>query len=57
VTSVTKDGTQKLPKKIKIFETYSHDHSLESSRGTLSDGSISFFILREKMHLLNPGSH
>jgi hypothetical protein len=40
VTSVTKGGTQKLPKKFKIVETYRQDHSLESSRGTLSDGSI-----------------
>jgi hypothetical protein len=39
VTSVTEGGTQKLPKKFKIFETYRHDHSLESSQGALSDGT------------------
>jgi hypothetical protein len=33
VTSVTKGGTQKLPKEIKIVKTYLHDHSLESSWG------------------------
>jgi hypothetical protein len=27
VTSVTKGRTQKLPQKIKIVETYWHDHS------------------------------
>jgi hypothetical protein len=31
VTSVTKGGTQKLPNKFKIVETYWHDHSSESS--------------------------
>jgi hypothetical protein len=35
VTSVTKGGTQKLPKKYNIVETYWHDHSLESSWGAL----------------------
>jgi hypothetical protein len=35
VTSVTKGGTQKFPKKFnKIVETYWHDHSLETSSGT-----------------------
>jgi hypothetical protein len=43
-TSVTKGGTQKLPQKIKIVETYWPDHSLESSSGALSDGTISFSI-------------
>jgi hypothetical protein len=33
VTSVTKGGTQKLPKTFTIVGTYWHDHSLESSRG------------------------
>jgi hypothetical protein len=37
VTSVTKGGTQKLPKTLKIVETYGHDHSLESSWGAVSD--------------------
>jgi hypothetical protein len=36
-TSVTKGGTKKLSKKLKIVETYRHDHSLESSGGALSD--------------------
>jgi hypothetical protein len=31
VTSVTRCGTHKLPKKFSIIETYWHDHSLESS--------------------------
>jgi hypothetical protein len=44
VTFVTKDGTQKLPQKFNIVETYWHDHSLESSWGALSDGTISFSI-------------
>jgi hypothetical protein len=47
VTSVTKGGTHKLPrKKFKIVQTYSHDHSLERYGGTLSDGTctISFSI-------------
>jgi hypothetical protein len=39
VTSVTK-GKQKLPKNVSIVGTYWHDHSLESSWGTLSDGTI-----------------
>jgi hypothetical protein len=36
--------TQKLPKTFKIVKTYMywHDHSLESSWGALSDGTISF---------------
>jgi hypothetical protein len=44
LTSVTKGRTQKLPQKIKIAETYRHDHSLESSWGALSDGTIRFLI-------------
>jgi hypothetical protein len=44
VTSVTKGGTQKLAKEFKIVETYRHDHSLESFRGALSDGTISLSI-------------
>jgi hypothetical protein len=43
-TFVTKGGTQILPKTFTIVETYSHDHSLESSWGALSDGTISFSI-------------
>jgi hypothetical protein len=43
-TSVTKGGTQKLSKKINIVGTYWHDHSLESSWGALSDGTIVFPI-------------
>jgi hypothetical protein len=43
VTSVTKDGTQKLPKKFKIVETDWHDHSLEIFWGANSDGTIYFF--------------
>jgi hypothetical protein len=42
-TSITKGGKQKLQKNIKIVKTYWHDHSLESSWGALSDGTISFF--------------
>jgi hypothetical protein len=56
VTYVTKGGTQKLPQKFKIVETYWHDHSLESCWGGLSDGTISFSIhsfFWEKMHFLN----
>jgi hypothetical protein len=48
-------GTQKLSKN-KIIETYWHDHSLESSWGALSDGTIILFdstILGGKMHFLN----
>jgi hypothetical protein len=45
VASVTKGGTHKLYKRfIKIVETYWHDHSLESSWGALSDGTICFSI-------------
>jgi hypothetical protein len=41
VTSVNKGGTQELPKKtFKIVKTYWHDHSLESSWGAPSDGTI-----------------
>jgi hypothetical protein len=36
--------TQNLSKKIKIVETYRYNHSLESSRGALSDGAISLSI-------------
>jgi hypothetical protein len=43
-TSVTVSGTQKLPPKNKIVETYRHDHSLQSTGGALSDGTISFEI-------------
>jgi hypothetical protein len=54
VTSVTKGGTQKLPQKFKIVETYWHDHSLESSWGALSDDTISFSIIfGGNMHFLN----
>jgi hypothetical protein len=42
--TVTKGRTQKLPKKLKIVETHWHDHSLESSWGACSDGTISFSI-------------
>jgi hypothetical protein len=45
---VTKGGTQKLPKRFQIVETYRHDHSLESSCGALSDGTIF-----EKVHFKN----
>jgi hypothetical protein len=51
VTSATKGGTQKLPKKFKIVETYWRDHSLESFWEALSDGAISCsnqFVLGEK---------
>jgi hypothetical protein len=44
VTSVTKCGTQKLPKIVEIVETYRHDHSLESSCGALSDGTRRYSI-------------
>jgi hypothetical protein len=39
----TKGRTQKWPKKLKIVETYSHDHSLESSSRAHSDGTIGVF--------------
>jgi hypothetical protein len=44
VTKGMKGGTQKLPQKFMIVETYWHDHSLESSWGALSDGTISSSI-------------
>jgi hypothetical protein len=44
VPSVTKGGTQKLPPKFKIVETYRHDHSLESSWGALSDEFLGHLI-------------
>jgi hypothetical protein len=47
VTSVTKGGIEKLPKKFKIDERkkrYWPDHSLERSWGALSDDNISFSI-------------
>jgi hypothetical protein len=44
VTVVTKGGTQKLPQKNQIVESYWHDHSLESSSEALSDSTISFSI-------------
>jgi hypothetical protein len=43
VTSVTKGRTPKLLKGFYNFKTY-YDHTLESSRGALSDGTISFPI-------------
>jgi hypothetical protein len=43
-TSVTMSGTQKSRKQFKIVWTYWHDHSLESSWGALSDGTIGFPI-------------
>jgi hypothetical protein len=50
-------GTQKLPKKFKIVETFWRDHSLESSWEALSDGvGISFLIqliFGDKIHFLN----
>jgi hypothetical protein len=52
VTSVTKGGTQKLPKKDKIVEIYWHDDSLESSWGPLSDGIIWFSHFWGKMHFV-----
>jgi hypothetical protein len=55
VTNMTKGGTQKLPKTFKGCRTYWHDHSLESSGGALSDGTISFSIrpiLGEIVHFL-----
>jgi hypothetical protein len=33
-----------IAKKIKIVETYRHDHALEMSWGALSDGTITFSI-------------
>jgi hypothetical protein len=44
MTSVTKGGTQKLPQKFKIVETYWRDHSLESSCVARPDGTTSFSI-------------
>jgi hypothetical protein len=53
VTSVTKDGTQKLPQNFKIVETYWHDHSIESSWGALSDDiTLVFQLFSGKMHFL-----
>jgi hypothetical protein len=44
VTSVTKGGRDtESAKEFKIVETYWHDHSLESSGGVLSVGTISFY--------------
>jgi hypothetical protein len=37
---------QKLTQKFMSVETYWHDHSLESSRGALSDSTICFSILK-----------
>jgi hypothetical protein len=54
VTSVTKSRTQKLSQKIKIVERYWHDHSLESTWGALSDGTISFLI-QFLGELISPG--
>jgi hypothetical protein len=34
------DGAPKLPKQVKVVERYYHDHSLESSWGAISDGTI-----------------
>jgi hypothetical protein len=50
VTSVTKGGTQMLPKTFSIVETYWHDHSLESSQGALSDDTLSFKIVKTYWH-------
>jgi hypothetical protein len=50
VKCVTKGGTQKLTPKIKVDETYWHDHSLESSWGAFPDGTINF---QGGMHFLN----
>jgi hypothetical protein len=46
----------KIAQKVKIVETYWHDHSLESSWEALYDGAISCsiqFILGGKIHFLN----
>jgi hypothetical protein len=43
ILSVTKGGTQKLHKNVKIVETYRHDHSLESCGGAVSDCTVKFF--------------
>jgi hypothetical protein len=48
VTSVAKGGKHKLPKNIKIVETYWHDHSLQSTWGALYGGTIIYFIFGEK---------
>jgi hypothetical protein len=45
-TSVTKGGTQKMPKISKIVKRYWHDHSLESSWGALSDGTIYILLIQ-----------
>jgi hypothetical protein len=56
-------GSESAPPKIKIVETYRHYHSLESSWGALSDGTISFpnhfwgknhflFLFLKKPHFL-----
>jgi hypothetical protein len=45
-----------IAQNIEIVEIYWHDHSLESSGGTLTDGPISFFLFYHfwgKMHFLN----
>jgi hypothetical protein len=56
VISVTKGRTQKLPQTFKIVKTYGHDHSLRSSWGPLSDGSISFTIHQFLWEWNGPGS-
>jgi hypothetical protein len=45
----SKRRTQKLPKTFRIVETYRHDHSLESSGGALSDGTISSAQVLKKL--------
>jgi hypothetical protein len=47
-TSVTKGGTQKLPKQFKIVETYPQDHSLESF---IQIHVITVKLLREILNL------
>jgi hypothetical protein len=43
-TSFTKVGHRNWPKNVKIVKTYWHDHSLESSWGALSDGTVNISI-------------
>jgi hypothetical protein len=40
----TKMATVRRTQKVKIVETYWHDHLLESSWEALSDGTISFSV-------------
>jgi hypothetical protein len=54
--AASNSATNSVPNTCKSGETYWHDHSLESSRGAHSDGTISFWIRENEFLLKKPQS-